>query len=150
MNYVDRIHSNGMVHPEDPWQAENYIVWTDQKFVDYFADVLDELTEKIVEAKPKVVGLSLHQTSTVSVTRVVERLREALPDIYIIVGGMSCYQHFVAQRIFPQADYVVVGRPIRNAPDPRLRAEEYQTRMAALCPADPITDPAGWHPALHE
>ena len=109
MNYVDRIHSNGMVHPEDPWQAENYIVWTDQKFVDYFADVLDELTEKIVEAKPKVVGLSLHQTSTVSVTRVVERLREALPDIYIIVGGMSCYQHFVAQRIFPQADYVVVG-----------------------------------------
>jgi radical SAM superfamily enzyme YgiQ (UPF0313 family) len=43
------------------------------------------------------------------VTRVVERLREALPDICIVVGGMSCYQHFVAQRIFPQADYVVVG-----------------------------------------
>jgi len=109
LNYVEHIHSNGMVHPEDPWQAENYIVWTDNKFVDYFADVLDELAEKIIEAKPKVVGLSLHQTSTVSVTRVVERLREALPDVYIIVGGMSCYQHFVAQRIFPQADYVVVG-----------------------------------------
>ena len=109
LNYVERIHNNGMVHPEDPWQAENYIVWTDKKFVDYFADVLDELAEKIIEAKPKVVGLSLHQTSTVSVTRVVERLRQALPDIYIIVGGMSCYQHFVAQRIFPQADYVVVG-----------------------------------------
>jgi radical SAM superfamily enzyme YgiQ (UPF0313 family) len=109
LNYMDRIHSNGMVHPEDPWQAENYIVWTDKKFVDYFADILDELTEKIIEAKPKVVGLSLHQTSTVSATRVVERLRKALPEIYIIVGGMSCYQHFVAQRIFPQADYVVVG-----------------------------------------
>ena len=30
------------------------------------------------------------------------------------------------------ADYVVVGRPIRNAPDPQLKAEEYQKRMAAL------------------
>jgi len=30
------------------------------------------------------------------------------------------------------ADYVVVGRPIRNAPDPKLKSEEYQKRMAAL------------------
>jgi radical SAM superfamily enzyme YgiQ (UPF0313 family) len=109
LNYVERVHSDGMVHPEDPWQAENYIVWTDKKFVNFFTDILDELTEKIIEAKPKVVGFSLHQTSTVSVTRVVERLRRALPDTYIIVGGMSCYQHFVAKRIFPLADYVVVG-----------------------------------------
>ena len=30
------------------------------------------------------------------------------------------------------ADYIVVGRPIRNAPDPRAKAEEYQRRIAAL------------------
>jgi hypothetical protein len=24
------------------------------------------------------------------------------------------------------------------------------TFIAQLCPADPITDPAGWHPALQE
>jgi len=30
------------------------------------------------------------------------------------------------------ADYVVVGRPIRTAPDPRARAEEFQRQIAAL------------------
>lgn len=109
LNYVDRIYSAGMLHPQDPWQAENYIVWTDRKFIDYFSDILDEIVEKVIEARPKVIGFSLHQTSHVSVSYVVERLRAVLPDICIIVGGMSCYQHFVARRIFPQADYVVVG-----------------------------------------
>jgi radical SAM superfamily enzyme YgiQ (UPF0313 family) len=109
LNYVDRIESNGMLHPQDPWQAENYIVWTDNNFIDYFSDILDEVVEKVIKARPKIVGFSLHQTSNVSVARVVNRLRDALPDICIIVGGMSCYQHFVAQRIFPQADYTVVG-----------------------------------------
>jgi radical SAM superfamily enzyme YgiQ (UPF0313 family) len=109
MNYIGRVESGGLTHPQDPWQAENYIVWTDKKFIEYFSDILDEVVEKVIRARPKVVGLSLHQTSNVSVSRVVDRLREALPEICIIVGGMSCYQHFVAQRIFPQADYVVVG-----------------------------------------
>ena len=26
----------------------------------------------------------------------------------------------------------------------------FSTRIAALCPAEPITEPAGWQPALHE
>lgn len=30
------------------------------------------------------------------------------------------------------ADYIVVGRPIRKAPDPRAKAEEMQARIAAL------------------
>ena len=57
----------------------------------------------------EVIGLSLHQTSHTSVTYVVERIKQALPEVLVIVGGMSCYQHFVAKRIFPDADYVVVG-----------------------------------------
>jgi orotidine-5'-phosphate decarboxylase len=32
------------------------------------------------------------------------------------------------------ADYIVVGRPIRNAPDPRAAAEDVQRRIAALFP----------------
>ena len=32
------------------------------------------------------------------------------------------------------ADYVVIGRPIRNAPDPRAAAEQIQARIAALFP----------------
>jgi orotidine-5'-phosphate decarboxylase len=30
------------------------------------------------------------------------------------------------------ADHIVVGRPIRNAPDPRAAAEEMQRQIAAL------------------
>jgi orotidine-5'-phosphate decarboxylase len=30
------------------------------------------------------------------------------------------------------ADYIVVGRPIRKAPDPRAAAEAIQTRIARL------------------
>lgn len=33
------------------------------------------------------------------------------------------------------ADYIVVGRPIRSAPDPRVAAETIQQRIAALFPA---------------
>ena len=109
LNYLDHIESDGIVHPRDPWQAENYIVWTDRKFLTYFHDILDELIEKVIQARPKIVGLSLHQTSHASVTYVVERIKQALPEVLVIVGGMSCYQHFVAKRIFPDADYVVVG-----------------------------------------
>ena len=109
LNYLDHIESDGIVHPQDPWQAENYIVWTDRKFLTYFHDILDELIEKIIQSPPKIIGLSLHQTSHMSVSYVVQRIKTALPDVLVIVGGMSCYQHFVARRIFPDADYVVVG-----------------------------------------
>jgi orotidine-5'-phosphate decarboxylase len=33
------------------------------------------------------------------------------------------------------ADYVVVGRPIRQAPDPRAAAEAMQKAIAAIFPA---------------
>ena len=38
----------------------------------------------------------------------------------------------VEQAFHNGADYIVVGRPIRNAPDPKAKAEEIQRRMAAL------------------
>ena len=38
----------------------------------------------------------------------------------------------VAQAFANGADYIVVGRPIRQAPDPRAKAEEIQQRIAAL------------------
>jgi orotidine-5'-phosphate decarboxylase len=36
------------------------------------------------------------------------------------------------QAFLSGADYIVVGRPIRNAPDPKAKAEEYQRRIAAV------------------
>ena len=36
------------------------------------------------------------------------------------------------------ADYIVVGRPIKNAPDPKAKAEEIQQRIAALFEVRPV------------
>jgi orotidine-5'-phosphate decarboxylase len=41
----------------------------------------------------------------------------------------------VAQAFASGADYVVVGRPIRQAPDPRAAAEAIQSTIAAIFPA---------------
>jgi orotidine-5'-phosphate decarboxylase len=41
----------------------------------------------------------------------------------------------VAQAFANGADYIVVGRPIRNAPDPRAAAEAIQTTIAGIFPA---------------
>jgi orotidine-5'-phosphate decarboxylase len=38
----------------------------------------------------------------------------------------------VEQAFLNGADYIVVGRPIRRAPDPRAKAEEIQQRIAAV------------------
>ena len=40
----------------------------------------------------------------------------------------------VAQAFANGADYIVVGRPIRQAPDPRAKAQEMQAKIAALFP----------------
>jgi radical SAM superfamily enzyme YgiQ (UPF0313 family) len=109
MNLLRNLEIGGRTHPEDPWLPEHYLVWTDRNSVECFAEILDEVADQIVRARPKCLGFSLHQTSHVAINYVVERVRHQLPDICVIVGGMSCYQHIVAGRIFPLADYVVVG-----------------------------------------
>jgi orotidine-5'-phosphate decarboxylase len=43
----------------------------------------------------------------------------------------------VEEAFLKGADYIVVGRPIRSAPDPRLKAEEIQQRIARLFEASP-------------
>jgi len=44
----------------------------------------------------------------------------------------------VEQAFLNGADYIVVGRPIRQAPDPKAKAEEIQKRIAALFATRPV------------
>lgn len=41
----------------------------------------------------------------------------------------------VEQAFAAGADYIVMGRPIRNAPDPRAAAKDVQSRIASIFPA---------------
>ena len=72
-----------------------------------------------------------------------ERLRDELGDRFLVVSpGIRPVDNTVAddqkrtvdvEEAFRKgADYIVVGRPIRNAPNPREKAEEIQARIASL------------------
>jgi len=72
-----------------------------------------------------------------------EKLRSTLGENFLIVSpGIRPVENRLVddqKRVVPLknaflngADYVVVGRPIRNAPDPRAKAEEMQSEIAQL------------------
>jgi orotidine-5'-phosphate decarboxylase len=71
----------------------------------------------------------------------VERLRHDLGDrLIVVVPGIRPVSNLddqkrtvdVEEAFRRGADYIVVGRPIRSAPDPRQAAEAIQRRIAAL------------------
>jgi orotidine-5'-phosphate decarboxylase len=71
----------------------------------------------------------------------VRRLRAAVgPKLAIVTPGIRLAQHQDDQRrvatpraaLEAGADYIVVGRPLRDAPDPRAAAESIQATIAEL------------------
>lgn len=108
-NQWKEVMFEGEVHPEDPWQAASYLFWTSEKTLKYFDSILEEISQKIVSARPKVLGFSLHQTSHRFIKSIYDRVKKELPNTIVVVGGMSCYQSIIANKVFPEADYVVVG-----------------------------------------
>lgn len=99
---------DGFEMPEDPWQPVHYLEWEKDEFIDYFQSDIDEIVEKIVKAKPKIIGCSIHQVNRMFTKRLVHLLRKRF-DFILIVGGMSCLHADAAKIVFPEADYIVVG-----------------------------------------
>ncbi|MBI4658856.1 MAG: orotidine-5'-phosphate decarboxylase [Verrucomicrobia bacterium] len=71
------------------------------------------------------------------------RLRDELGDRFLVVSpGIRPVENRgaddqkrtvdVAEAFLKGADYIVVGRPIRNAPDPKAKAEEIQRKIESL------------------
>lgn len=70
-----------------------------------------------------------------------ERLRRDLGESFlVVVPGIRPVENTddqkrtvdIEEAFTYGADYIVVGRPIRNAPNPKAQAEAYQARIAAL------------------
>jgi len=95
--------------PTDPWQAEHYDLWQAEDVIQFFLPIIDEAASAIIAARPKMLGLSVHQCNEAVSRALVTRVREALPDICIIVGGYSCYSADIGRRVFPECDYMVIG-----------------------------------------
>ena len=111
---------SGRVLPEDPWQAEHYDVWTSASematsrtghsdVLEFFRPIIDETIDALVEAEPKILGLSIQQCNEAVSREIVRGVKAKLPDVVIVVGGFSCYNADIGRRVFPECDYMCVG-----------------------------------------
>jgi radical SAM superfamily enzyme YgiQ (UPF0313 family) len=115
--HIHRLHDvgrtvvlpSGRELPADPWQAEHYDVWSNEEVIRYFLPVIEEAAAAIVEARPKILGLSLQQCNEAFSAELVKRVKAALPETVILVGGFSCYNADIGLRAFPMADYMCIG-----------------------------------------
>lgn len=96
------------MHP-DPWLAEAYDQWQKPEVIEYFRPIIEEAANKIVEAKPKVLGLSLQECNIRFARELVRSVKPRLPDTIILVGGFACYQPTIGRRAFPECDYMCIG-----------------------------------------
>jgi radical SAM superfamily enzyme YgiQ (UPF0313 family) len=100
---------SGREMPLDPWQAEHYDIWAQADVIDHFLPELTEIAAAVLEAKPKILGLSIQQCNEHFCRRLVNYLRTAMPDLIVLIGGFSCYNAEIGRRAFPECDYMCVG-----------------------------------------
>jgi len=103
------ILASGRELPVDPWQAENYDLWSEPEVIDFFMPIIHEAAAAIIEARPKLLGLSIQQCSEAFSAELVRLVKAARPETVILVGGFSCYSPDIGLRSFPLADYMCIG-----------------------------------------
>lgn len=100
---------SGRKMPIDPWQAEHYDLWPAEDVIAYFSPIIDEAAAAVIAARPRALGLSVHQCNEAFSRALVNKVKAALPDLQIIVGGFSCYNPEIGRRVFPECDYMAIG-----------------------------------------
>jgi len=110
MDGLDKVVTkDGYEMKREPWTLELVEEeWEKSQVIDYFQDDLDELISELVRASPKMIGLSLHTTNLPMCKRLVERVREEMPDLLVIAGGYDCIRPEQGPLSFPDFDYMVI------------------------------------------
>lgn len=112
--------SSGRTLPEDPWQAEHYDVWSLRRHslpaneganevLEFFRPLIDETVAALVEARPRVLGLSIQQCNEAISREIANGVKARLPETIVVVGGFSCYNADIGLRAFPECDYMCIG-----------------------------------------
>jgi len=68
-----------------------------------------ELVERILAAKPRVLGLGVYIWNVEESTRLVAMLKRVAPELVIVLGGPEVSHETNEQQIVQLADYVVTG-----------------------------------------
>ncbi|MFI3155416.1 MAG: radical SAM protein [Methylococcaceae bacterium] len=103
---------NGLRMSQDPWDY-NERMWLEPKYwpflVDYFAEFIDEVVAKLKKARPKILGMSVHQRNEWITREMARRVKCEIPEMIILVGGHSCFTPTFGPSAFPEHDYMVIG-----------------------------------------
>lgn len=112
MQAVDlNIHYFHERNQPDLWSVVSaFQFWAKPEWVrDTFQREINEVFDAIVDASPKIVGLSVGETNHHFAREVVDRIRRALPETVIIVGGYDCTYRECGPANFPDFDYMAIG-----------------------------------------
>ena len=115
--HMDRLYNqggkqflgSGKLLPKDPWQAEHYDVWSEKEMSDFIFPFISDIIDQIVDAKPKILGMSIQSCNVAVSTLVAKIIKARSPETLIIVGGFSCYNADIGLKAFPLADYMCIG-----------------------------------------
>ncbi|BAE52063.1 B12-binding domain-containing radical SAM protein [Paramagnetospirillum magneticum] len=103
---------NGIRFADDPW-GYNERLWIDPRqwplLLDYFAPDIDEIFRELKAARPKVLGMSVHQRNEWISRELARRVKREMPETMILVGGHSCVSETFGRGAFPEYDYMVIG-----------------------------------------
>lgn len=110
LNNLKEIHTpQGNLMVEDPWDVAAEIEWTKDNVVDFFWPQLKEIINRILDKKPKAVGVSLNGSNRSLASRFLSIVKEKDPEIMIVVGGYDCVYPHIGPFLFQDFDYMVIG-----------------------------------------
>ena len=99
----------GELLPDDPWLIENDSVWKKIENLNFILPQINKAVREIVKARPKILGVSVHENNIIASHYIVSRIVEKFPEIVVIAGGYSCLDSEIGINAFPVADYMVIG-----------------------------------------
>jgi radical SAM superfamily enzyme YgiQ (UPF0313 family) len=73
------------------------------------ATPLDRVVERLLEGKPRLIGLGVYIWNVERTTELIARLRETAPEIRIVIGGPEVSHEVQEQAIVQMADHVITG-----------------------------------------
>jgi len=103
--------------PLDPWAIDSVEdFWYDLDMIEHFRPEIEQAMTSLIAANPKILGLSLHGTNRVLANEMIRRLRQARPEMIIIVGGYDCNNPDISPRVIPDYDYMVIFEAENSLP----------------------------------
>ncbi|MEW6363688.1 MAG: RiPP maturation radical SAM C-methyltransferase [Acidobacteriota bacterium] len=106
--YVARLIERNTLYINCDPQEFREILWQAREAATPF---IDEMTERILEKRPMVVGCTSTLVQHVSSLALFRRLKERAPELINMIGGANCETVMgrATHRLFPWVDYVIAG-----------------------------------------